>query len=293
MKACLLFYICAILIACSQIDGDADVAKNNNDPKKSIVLDPSYSDLLDLPVDEGGEHTPHLLTSESNAGYGYYAYMPGGYEENELAYPLLLFLHGSGEIGVQGFPELLDKVLVNGPPMLIESENWKPRFPSLVVSPQSQGFWSAESIQRFIDYLIENYRVNTQRIYITGLSMGGRGCWEYEGKMGDDSYAAALVPICGWGEPAYGENLVYAPIWAFHGAEDSVVKPFDNNGSFQMVQVINDKNPKFKAKLTIYPDVGHNSWEQTYDSSGMGTESANYDPFDMNVYDWLFQFRLE
>ncbi len=295
MKTNLLILICFFLVSCDTTEGEfnPETIDQDIDPNKIIVFDSKFSGLVDLPMDEGGQHKAYPLTSESNSGFGFYAYTPGGYDDNEKKYPLILFLHGSGQSGVRGFPQLLNKVLEHGPPKLIESNNWKPTYPCLVFSPQSQGDWRPESVHRFIEYLIATYRVNTKRIYITGLSMGGRGCWFYEGEMGFDSHAAALVPICGRGQASSVENLVNTPIWAFHGADDTVVELFRNGGSLQMVSQINTNDPTFKAKMTIYPEVGHDSWQRTYDSSGMGMESLEHDPFDMTIYDWMFQFRKE
>jgi len=294
-KTNLIFLIFFFLISCSKSEGEVVTAPINpiTETIKNVVFDAEFTGLIDLPQDTGGDHTAYPLTPESKSGFGYYAYTPGGYHDNEMKYPLILFLHGSGQSGVREFPELLNKVLDHGPPKLIESNNWNPTYPCLVFSPQSGGDWRAQGVHNIIEYLIDTYRVDTKRIYITGLSMGGRGCWFYEGEKGNESYAAALVPICGRGQPSSVKNLVRTPIWAFHGAEDTVVKPFTNNGSFQMVNEININDPIFKAKLTIYPGVGHDSWIRTYDSSGMNTESLEYDPFDMTIYDWMFQFRKE
>lgn len=262
--------------------------------EKVIVLDVAYSGLTDLPKDTGGVQKAYPLNPESNAGLGYYAYTPGGYDDNDKEYPLIVFLHGSGERGNSSeTPQLLDLVLVHGPSKLIAENSWNPRFPCLVVSPQSEGEWLPEHIHGFIEYLINTYRVNPKRIYVTGLSMGARGCWNYEGTIGHKSYAAALVPICGNGQPGLASQMINAPIWAFHGADDEVVKAFSNGGSFQMVTAVNASNPDFQAKLTIFPGVGHNAWEKTYDNSGIGTGSPDYDPFDMNIYDWMFQYRKE
>lgn len=297
MKANLLITICFFLISCDNSEGEftPEIVKPEIENNKVIVLDPEFTGLEDLPPDEGGEHKAYPRNSESNTGLGFYAYTPSGYYDNELEYPLILFLHGAGQRGNNlVFPyNQLERVLDHGPPKLIETGKWKPTYPCIVVSPQSEGDWRPDMVQRFIESLIDTYRVNTKRIYITGLSMGGRGCWFYEGEMGDNSYAAALVPICGRGPLSSFENLGNTPIWAFHGEEDKVVRPSANGGSFLMFSIINANNPVFDVKLTMYPEVGHNSWERTYDSSGMGTESLEYDLFDMTIYDWMFQFRKE
>ncbi len=281
-----------LLFSCNSPEEDfiLEVIDEPTVNNKTVILDPNFTGLKGLPKDTGGEH-------KAFPNRGYYIYKPGGYDDNELDYPLILFLHGSGQssdrTSAAPAAEQLKFVLTHGPPRLIEAKSWKPTYPCLVVSPQSGGDWSAEYVHRILESLIENYRINTNRIYLTGLSMGGRGCWFYEGKMGEDSYAAAIVPICARGDLTTLENLVRTPIWAFHGEDDTVVRAFANGGSYRMVTMINNNDPEFPAKLTIYPGVGHDSWRRTYDSSGMGTESLDYDPFDMSIYDWMFQYRKE
>ncbi len=292
-----LFFLSLFVIGCTDSDDNSgsDDQNNPSNNEKVVIFDAEYTGLMDLPMDEGGEHKAYPQSADAGTGLGFYAYTPGGYDENEHHYPLILFLHGSGERGTSFTfpPDQLDRVLSHGPPKLIAANNWHPAFPCLVVSPQTEGDWSPDMVHNFIKYLIENFRVNTQRIYLTGLSMGGRGCWFYEGAKGESSFAAALVPICGRGPGEITEELLHAPFWAFHGEEDNVTSAFSNNGSFQMVTQINLNNPKFTAKLTLFPEVGHNSWDRTYDNSGMGTENMDYDPFDQSIYDWMFQYRLE
>ncbi|MFW5886245.1 MAG: hypothetical protein ACOCUL_00675, partial [Bacteroidota bacterium] len=97
---------------------------------------------------------------------------------------------------------------------------------------------------------------------------------------------AAAIPICGGGQPSKSRALKDIPIWAFHGEEDSVV---DVNHSIRMIESINKFGPVEKAKLTIYPGIKHDSWTMTYDHSGMGKESIMYDPFDINIWEWMLQ----
>jgi len=285
----LVLTIAYLLFSCNGSEKDfvLEIIDKPTENNKTIILDPDFTGLKALPEDTGGEHKAYPTR-------GYYIYIPGAYEDNELEYPLILFLHGAGQKGnSMSAPEKLESVLSHGPPRLIEAKSWKPTYPCIVVSPQTNGDWSPENVHRIIEYLIENYRINTKRIYLTGLSMGGRGCWFYEGEFGEDSYAAAIVPICGRGDLSTFKNLARTPIWAFHGEDDTVVRAFANGGSFQMVNMVNANDPLFTAKLTMYPGVGHDSWRKTYDNSGMGTENPNYDSFDMTIYDWMFQFRKE
>jgi len=249
-----------------------------------------YTNLKNLPLDTGGDHNGFALGT-TNAYFGYYVYTPSSYGTKGAKFPLLLFLHGAGEQGnSKNDAGILDILLRNGPPMLIKNKVWKPKYPMIVVSPQAHdGGWNAIKVHQFIKYLIDNYQINTQRIYITGLSMGGYGTYNYLTTIGDTCYAAAAVPICGGGNSGKVGGMKHIPLWAFHGDADGTVNV---SNSINMVNAINAAKPPIKAKLTIFPGVGHNSWTKTYDGTGMGTESAEYDKFNMNIYDWMFQYQL-
>src|SRR5690606_2785573 len=134
-----------------------------------------------------------------------------------------------------------------------------------------------------------NYRVNQKRIYLTGISMGGYGAFRYAA-FGKTALTAAVVPICGGGNPAEARKIGELPIWAFHGAADHIVLA-DN--SIKMIAAINKTKPVVKARLTIYPGVKHDSWTITYDGSGMGRESRAYDAFDKSIYEWMFLYTRE
>lgn len=249
-----------------------------------------YYNLGNLPTDTGGVHKAFTLGSTLSP-YGYYVYTPSYYNElNNAVFPLLIFLHGSGEKGnSKSDPSILDLVLRNGPPKLIKNNNWSPKHPMVVVSPQCHdGNWDADKLKEFIEYLLTNYNINVKRVYITGLSLGGFGTFNLVGKHGDASLAAAIVPICGSGIINQAENFRNTPVWAFHGDADGTVNV---HGSIDMVEAINEHNPVFDAKVTIYPGVGHDSWSKTYDGTGMGTESQEYDAFDQSIYDWMFEYQ--
>ncbi|NJN26094.1 MAG: hypothetical protein HC819_09025 [Cyclobacteriaceae bacterium] len=157
------------------------------------------------------------------------------------------------------------------------------------MSPQSwNGWWDADVLVYFLDHLEKNYRVDKDRVYFTGLSAGGIGTWGFCTKYPER--VAAMVAIAGSGEGLKNPcNLSDVPVWAFHGDADGTVSPY---GSINAVNNLNKCTPKPdpKAKLTIYPGVGHNSWDRTYDGSGMGKESKSYDPFDISIYDWFLQY---
>lgn len=245
----------------------------------------SRSDIEGLPVDTGGVHCPAYLDPD-HAPYGYYLYLPSGYENTDKEYPLLIFLHGAGEKGNSGEdPSKLSKVLKNGPPKLIEKKEWNPPYPMVVLSPQCHdSWWVPGKIHQLAQIIAGELKINKKRIYLTGLSMGGFGTFSYLENYGDTGLIAAGVPICGGGNVKNAKNLLNIPLWAFHGDADEVV---DVSKSIDMIEAINELNPALKPRLTIYPGVGHNSWGMTYDGSGMGKESPEYDAFNTDIYLWF------
>jgi predicted peptidase len=191
----------------------------------------------------------------------YLLYLPTGYESDKKEWPLILFLHGAGESG-----DNLDKVKVHGPPKLIE--NKKMDFPCIVVSPQSaRGGWNVDLLAALLDDIASKYRVDKDRVYLTGLSMGGFGTWSLA--AAHPERFAAIVPICGGGNPSDAARLKDLPIWVFHGAKDPTVPP---KRSEDMVKAL--KEAGSNVKFTVYPDAGHDSWTATYD--------------DPELYRWLF-----
>lgn len=272
-------YLCIILVLAFSLSFSCT-------KKNSMV--PDYSILVNLPKDTGGIQTPVYYNSKVNS-FGYYIYTPSGYKDNQAEYPLLIFLHGSGEKGNSMLDNtVLKKVLSNGPPKLIELKKWMPVYPMIVVSPQCHdSWWDGKKLHKFIGEILSHYRINKSRVYLTGLSMGGFGTFNYIETCYDSSYIAAAVPICGGGNPYMAPFYRKTPLWAFHGDADNTVNV---SNSINMVKAINDENPLIPAKLTIFSGVGHDSWTITYDGSGMGKERKDYDPFDVSIYNWMFQY---
>ncbi|MGA2064118.1 MAG: prolyl oligopeptidase family serine peptidase [Thermoguttaceae bacterium] len=191
----------------------------------------------------------------------YLLYLPIAYESDKKLWPLILFLHGAGESG-----DDLAKVKTHGPPKLIESK--KRDFPCIVVSPQSSGRgWNVDTLTALLDDLAANYRVDKDRVYLTGLSMGGYGTWSLA--AAHPQRFAAIVPICGGGNPADAARLKNLPIWVFHGAKDATVPP---ERSESMVKAL--KAAGGNVKFTVYPDAGHDCWTAAYN--------------DPELYRWLF-----
>lgn len=248
----------------------------------------SNADLTILPKDVGGTHKPVYLTS--NIPFGYYIYTPSGYDNNQASYPLLVCLHGGGERGnSMTNPDELKRVLYHGPPLLITQKTWAPRYPMIVASPQCSQYFDPALLNDFIKDLISRYRINTHRIYLTGLSMGGGGTFNYLATYSTKGYVAAAVPMSGSFEGNVSattySNISKLPVWAFCGEADGALADL-----LTTINSINQYKPSLKPKLTVYPGLGHDVWEITYTGSGMGKESKSYDAFNMSIYDWMFGY---
>lgn len=193
----------------------------------------------------------------------YLLFLPEGYEQGDKKWPLILFLHGAGESG-----DNLSKVKIHGPPKIVEK---KADFPFIEVSPQSPGRgWNVDALKGLLDEVMHDYRVDRDRVYLTGLSMGGFGTWSLA--AAHPEYFAAIAPICVGGNPSDAAKLKSLPIWVFHGAKDEVV-PLDR--SQQMVDAL--KEAGADVKFTVYPDAHHDSWTETYDNP--------------KLYDWLLEHK--
>jgi len=188
----------------------------------------------------------------------YLLFLPQGYiSSSEKRWPLILFLHGSGERGANVW-----LVAKHGPPKIVRQN---PSLPFIIVSPQchSGTIWSDDLLLALLDDVEKKYAVDTHRVYLTGLSMGGFGTWEL-GLSHPDLFAA-IAPCCGGGNfitPLLADKskLTNLPIWAFHGGKDPVV-PVEE--SEHMVNYMKKLGVK-EVKLTIYPDAQHDCWTQTY-----------------------------
>jgi predicted esterase len=189
----------------------------------------------------------------------YLLYLPDGYSADTIKkWPLMIFLHGSGESGAD-----LAKVKVHGPPKLVEAGK---KFPFIIVSPQAppNTGWQDQVIKALLDSLKNKYRVDNERIYLTGLSMGGFGTWNIGEKFPGEF--AAIAPICGGGDEEKAWQLRHTPIWCFHGAKDDVVPLASSQRMVNAVKKYSDD-----VKFTVYPDANHNSWEVTYNNDSLYT----------------------
>ena len=168
--------------------------------------------------------------------------------------PLIVQLHGAGERGAGR--DDLEKVDVHGFSKYLK----KAEHDCIVIMPQcpEDTFWVAriESIVKFIEHLIKEFNVDENRVYLTGLSMGGYGTWFTS--MARPDLFAAIAPVCGGGM-AWNAGVLKMPVWVFHGADDTVVSPMQSD---EMVSAL--KENEVELKYTRIDGVGHNVWDNAY-----------------------------
>jgi predicted peptidase len=179
---------------------------------------------------------------------------------------MILFLHGAGGRGSD--PEL---VKLGGIPQLLETGH---DLPFIVVSPQcpADSHWTlhVEALNALISEVIAHYRVDENRIYLTGASLGGAGTWMLAGAYPERF--AAIAPIASRIVPLPLTRLKNLPIWVFHGEMDDMMPVSETERTVDALKAVGAN-----VKLTIYPDAGHNLSAQIYN--------------DPELYEWFLSQR--
>ncbi|MFL5719586.1 MAG: hypothetical protein ACJ778_03805 [Chloroflexota bacterium] len=272
---------------------------------------------LVAPLDsrDSAQYMTQRPIGSTDSPVGFDEYLPPSYSATGDQSPLVLFFHGYGETG-DGNPEALGSLVNAGIPKYINVGGWPTARPFVVLAPQhvegpgafdfsscdnqplfngscnmqvqhdldnaSPAFCTTpDEVDAFIDYAVAHYNVDPARVYVTGLSCGAFGIWEYLAKYHSDLKVAAAIPIAGDGRPGSSGHycdLAAAPLWAFHGLRDETVDP---NGSIEPMEALAacPGVPADEARLTVYPDRDHNSWDPAY-----GGADGN------DIYSWMLGF---
>ena len=202
----------------------------------------------------------------------YLLWLPAGYDSAPQPWPLILFLHGRGERG-----DNLSLVTQQGLPRLLE-QGFK--LPAIVAAPQcpADSDWALQddALLALLDELAARLAVDQQRVYITGLSMGGRGSLRLA--AANPRRFAALVPICAFRPDVVriaedARRLCSVPTWVFHGAQDEVVPVEESD---QLVAALRECGAD--VHYTVYPEAGHDSWTAAY--------------AEPELYPWMLRQRL-
>lgn len=208
-----------------------------------------------------------------------YNYLEPVEVEDDEKYPLVLFLHGAGERGDDNKAQLVHIAPI------FASDSIRNLYPSYVVFPQcpedeywgavdtTGGTWTLSSslepekslvgVMKLLDNMIDLYPVDTNRIYISGLSMGGFGTFDYLAR--DPNKFAAAIPICGGGDTAFAKNYAHVPMKIFHGADDQVVSPQLSRDIYQALLQAGAKDVEYIE----FPGVGHDAWTPAYQFEGL------------------------
>ena len=197
-------------------------------------------------------------------GLEYVIKRPKGFEKSNI-YPTLFFFHGAGTRGND-----INKLLENP---FFEKIKAHGELPFVIVAPLcSENTWIDmwERVKKLVLHISSLSYVDRERVYAMGASMGGYATWQIAMSLPD--IFAAIVPICGGGMYWNAERLKDIPVWAFHGALDTVVFPEESK---KMVEKVNKRGGN--AKLTIYPENAHDAWSDTYSNPA--------------VFDWLLSHK--
>ena len=236
----------------------------------------------------------HILPAQDNALYEkmlfihkgdtmpYRLLLPENYDLQKK-YPVIFFLHGSGEKGNNNTTQL-----VHGGALFLR-DSIRKKYPSIVVIPQcpKKSNWvndnrikdtsgkyvlvlppGAEStpamklLQHLVKSIIDKYPINKKQIYVGGLSLGGMGTYDIV-KRNPKLFAAAF-PICGAVDYSIARKLKHVNWWIFHGAEDKAVTP-----EFDAALVAAMQKLSIPVKFTLYPNTGHNSWDKVFEEPGL------------------------
>lgn len=260
----LLLAGCVATVPPPTVSGAATMSVDVSNESRDVgAVDPSGTVLAH------GQHPHGPLDA---GGYAYQLFIPRALPLEGVAgddagkWPLMIFLHGSGERG-----DDVARVKVHGPPKIAGRD---PDFPFILISPllPAEEDWDIPKIDRIVQQVMAQLPVDPSRIYLTGLSRGGHASWRWAAAEPDRF--AAMAAIAGRGDPDTACALTDLPIWAFHGDRDDVVVP---EGSFAMARAIRACGGR-KSRLTIYPDLGHNAWDPAYD--------------DPALYLWFLSHRL-
>lgn len=222
----------------------------------------------------------------ANRVQGYLLYIPEEHLKYKKTTPITIFFHGQGEQSDDHTNPQFNKLRGAALPKYIDDGN---DVPLIVIAPQTSVSWSQSDPDEVLDalynFVLHKTNANPAQRYITGISDGGGAVYSYMRTHADN--LAAALPIATYPKPKdYEEDgtineIAKIPTWLFIGSEDGF------GGSRGLYNKLSDLGAD--VKFTFYDGVGHNSWDRTYNLSGMNASNINaeYDPYDVSVYDWL------
>ena len=215
----------------------------------------------------------------------YLGYVPENYEGNKDGWPLMIFLHGIGEKG-DGSPEDLKKVSNWGPPALVSEGKMPGGF--IIIAPQlpkKESAWKPEFVDEVITFVMDRYKVDRNKVYLTGLSLGGNGVWRYAySSYNSRNKLAAIAPVAAWGDPDKACEIINRniPVWAFHGDRDQTIEYNRGKDMFDALADCGKELSVSDYRFTTFENTGHNSWAPAYQP----------EKDELNVYEWMLYHKL-
>jgi predicted peptidase len=266
----------------------------SKDTKQLLVQEPEQPETIT--PEKFVETAPPVLTAVkkkiNNSIGGYYQSLPSKYNERSDKYPLIIFVHGLGQVG-NGTTEL-SKVAEEAIIKRISQKTFPPHvtvgkesYSFIVLAPQFSKHEYLEALHGFVNYALKNYRIDQQRIYLAGLSLGGRMVCDYAATY--PSQIAAVVPMAGVSKQdesfssktsSIAKNNI--PVWEFHNRNDELMSSSDAE---LFISEILEKNPLNRSLISLLSDKGeanHDSWTRASDPSFKVNEQ--------NIYQWMLQF---
>ena len=235
--------------------------------------------------------TPRYISTGPNSN-GYYEYLPAGYSTDTTTYPLLIFLEGEGTLGngVSGLP----LVLKEGLPMVINDRQFPDSFnvkgkdySFIVISPQFKAWPNDNDVYDVITYALAHYRVDTGRIYLTGLSMGGSATWAYISNYQPAYQLAAALPIAGGQMYAgmAGATIIANANLAVYATSNLNDPTVPSSYTVNDIKMIDSVVPAIQPKAidTLYNASGHNAWTETYNPATKLYQG-------LNAYQWMLLY---
>ena len=273
-----LFLSASIILTACKKDIVADESVNGEITSSNLTA----NEVLEtaLPV-----HTPKQIAINSNVS-GYYETLPARYSLTTKKYPLIVFIHGIGELGTG-----LSRLNCCGLPYHIKGGTFPAKFlvngqyySFIVITPQFRVRPSAANVQSVIDYAKSRYRIDGARVYVGGLSMGGGSTWDWSVVYGQN--AAAIVPVAAGTRPtttlAASVATKNLPIWSLNSSADAAVPVQWGKDWINWIDARNS-NYASKTKLTIWDGLSHNgTWGKAWNPV---TKVDGY-----NVYQWMLLY---
>lgn len=268
-----------LLISCKK-----DLEKNDADALSQTTSSDATADGL-------SETSPPIyksvVTNVNSNCAGFWQAVPALYSQTTKKYPLIVFIHGIGELGTT-----ISRINCCGLPKHLYNKTFPPEFvingarhSFIVMAPQFKSRPTAAQVQSVIDFAKRRFRIDDTRIYVTGLSMGGGSTWDWSAVYGQN--AAAIVPVCGGTKPTTtmaqqiaSKNL---PIWGLYSTADKLVPAQWGRDFFSWIDKYNTTFAP-KTKLTVWTDADHNTtWARAFNPT---TKIDGY-----NIYQWMLLYK--